>query len=197
MSPSRRCARTVRTSSCSTCRMPRVDGWGVLEHVRTMERSAAGGPRQRHARGASARPPQPLRHRLRVQAVRHQPSAPDLCGRDRRPPLIPASGIRREARKTFLVETTLLSETGIPLGKGQLRSAQPRRLPRRGRGGLRAGRSQVRVAFRLPGRDEPLRLVGRVRWRTEFTLGRRDRRRHRAGPGPAPAAHRRHRRRRA
>jgi len=85
-------------------------------------------------------------------------------------PVIAAKGSRREARKTFLVETTLLSDSGIPLGKGQLVQLS--------RGGFRVEvgvalepGSQVRIAFRLPGRDEPLRLVGRVRWRTEFMLG--------------------------
>ena len=151
-------------------RMPRVDGWGVLEHVRTMETPppvvlVSGmhevlppGHLNPYVTGYVCKPFD-IGHLLKTCA-----------GAIAANPVISAGGSRRESRKTFLVETTLMSETGIPLGKGQLVQLS--------RGGFRVEvgvamepGSQVRIAFRLPGRDEPLRLTGRVRWRTEFMLG--------------------------
>lgn len=151
-------------------RMPRVDGWGVLEHVRTMKTPppvvlVSGmheilppGHLNPYVTGYVCKPFD-IAHLLKTCA-----------GAIAAHPVIAASGSRRQPRKTFLVETTLMSETGIPLGKGQLVQLSP--------GGFRVEvgvalepGSQVRIAFRLPGREEPLRLAGRVRWRTEFVLG--------------------------
>lgn len=151
-------------------RMPRVDGWGVLEHVRTMElpppvvlvsgmhEVLPPGHLNPYVTGYVCKPFD-IGHLLKTCA-----------GAIATHPVIAASGSRRQARKTFLVETTLLSDTGIPLGKGQLVQLS--------RGGFRVEvgvalepGAQVRIAFRLPGREEPLRLAGRVRWRTEFMLG--------------------------
>jgi two-component system chemotaxis response regulator CheY len=151
-------------------RMPRVDGWGVLEHVRTMDfpppvvlvtglhEVIPPGHLNPYVTGYVCKPFD-IGQLLRTCA-----------GAIASKPFIPAVGSRREARKTFLVETTLLSDTGIPLGRGQLVQLS--------RGGFRVEvgvavepGARVRVAFRLPGREEPLRLVGHVRWQTHFTLG--------------------------
>ena len=151
-------------------RMPRVDGWGVLEHVRTMEAPppvvlVSGmhevlppGHLNPYVTGYVCKPFD-ITHLVKTCASAIEAQM-----------VMPAGGSRKEARKTFLVETTLLSETGIPLGKGQLVQLS--------RGGFRVEvgvalepGARVRIAFRLPGRDEPLRVLGRVRWRTEFMLG--------------------------
>jgi len=86
------------------------------------------------------------------------------------PRIIPAERSRKEPRRTFLVETTLVSETGLPLATAQLLQVS--------RGGFRVEIAiplqtgdAVRVSFRIPGRSEPLTLRGRVRWRQDFTLG--------------------------
>lgn len=151
-------------------RMPRVDGWGVLEYVRTMEgpppvvlvsgmhEVLPPGHLNPYVTGYVCKPFD-IGHLLKTCAGAIDTQA-----------IVPAGGSRRESRKTFLVETTLLSETGIPLGKGQLVELS--------RGGFRVEvgvavepGALVRIAFRLPGREEPLRVLGRVRWRTEFMLG--------------------------
>lgn len=151
-------------------RMPRVDGWGVLEHVRTMASPPAvvlvsgmhevlpPGHLNQFVTGYVCKPFD-INHLLKTCAGAIETQA-----------VVPSGGQRRESRKTFLVETTLLSETGIPLGKGQLVQLS--------RGGFRVEvgvavepGALVRIAFRLPGREEPLRVLGRVRWRTEFMLG--------------------------
>jgi DNA-binding response OmpR family regulator len=150
--------------------MPRVDGWGVLEHVRQM----------------SSPPPVVLvsgMHEVLPPGHLNPFVTGYVCkpfdiglllktcaGAIASQATIPATGARKEARRTFLVETTLLSESGIPLAQGQLVQLS--------RGGFRVELGvalepgdAVRIAFRLPGREEPLRLLGHVRWRTEFTLG--------------------------
>ncbi len=150
--------------------MPRVDGWGVLEHVRTM---AAPPPVVLVSGLHEILPPGHLNPFVTGYVCKPFDIGQLIktcAGAIVAEPVIPAGGSRREPRKTFLVETTLLSETGIPLAQGQLVQLSP--------GGFRVEvgvaiepGDAVRIAFRLPGRDEPLRLTGRVRWRTEFTLG--------------------------
>ena len=84
--------------------------------------------------------------------------------------VVPKGGNRKESRRTFLVETTLVSESGLPLAQAQLLQVS--------RGGFRVELAiplqtgdPVRIAFRVPGRSEPLILQGHVRWRQDFTLG--------------------------
>ena len=151
-------------------RMPRVDGWGVLEHVRTME---APPPVVLVSGMHEVLPPGHLNPFVTGYVCKPFDIAHLLktcAGAIAAQPLAASGGHRREPRKTFLVETTLLSDNGIPLGKGQLVQVS--------RGGFRVEvgvavepGARVRIAFRMPGRDEPLRVVGRVRWRTEFMLG--------------------------
>jgi CheY-like chemotaxis protein len=150
--------------------MPKVDGWGVLAHVRTMETPP---PVVLVSGMHEVLPPGDLNQYVSGYVCKPFDISQLLktcAGAIATAPVVPAVGSRREARKTFLVETTLLSESGIPLGRGQLVQLS--------RGGFRVEvgvalepGDPVRVAFKLPGRDEPLRLNGRVRWRSEFTLG--------------------------
>jgi DNA-binding response OmpR family regulator len=150
--------------------MPKVDGWGVLAHVRTMDDPP---PVVLVSGMHEVLPPGDLNQFVSGYVCKPFDIGQLLktcAGAIASAPMVPAGGTRREARKTFLVETTLLSETGIPLGQGQLVQLS--------RGGFRVEvgvalepGDPVRVAFKLPGRDEPLRLTGRVRWRSEFTLG--------------------------
>jgi two-component system, chemotaxis family, chemotaxis protein CheY len=150
--------------------MPRVDGWGVLEHVRKMESPP---PVVLVSGMHEILPPGHLNQYVTGYVCKPFDISQLLktcAGAIAAQPLVPAAGSRKEPRRTFLVETTLLSESGIPLAQGQLVQLS--------RGGFRVELGvaiepgdSVRVAFRLPGRPDPLRLTGRVRWRSEFTLG--------------------------
>jgi CheY-like chemotaxis protein len=150
--------------------MPNVDGWGVLEFVRTMadpppvvvvsgmREIVPPGHLSQYVTGYVFKP---FDVNQLVKTVRQTLAAP---------PVIPASGSRREPRRTFIVETTLLSDAGIPLAMGQLLQLS--------RGGFRLELAipyrtgdKVRVTCRIPGQNDPLTLRGKVRWRQDLTLG--------------------------
>lgn len=150
--------------------MPGVDGWGVLEHIHTM---AAPPPVVMVSGANEIVPPNHLTRYVTgyvfkpfnvAQLMRTCEAALAL------PRIIPASRSRKEPRRTFLVETTLVSDSGLPLATAQLLQVS--------RGGFRLEIAiplqtgdAVRVSFRVPGRAEPLTLRGHVRWRQDFTLG--------------------------
>jgi len=149
--------------------MPRLDGWGVLEHVRQMKNPP---PVVLVSGMHEILPPGHLNPYVTGYVCKPFDIGQLLktCAGALAASMVEAGGSRKEARRTFLVETTLLSESGIPLAQGQLVQLS--------RGGFRVELGvalepgdAVRIAFRLPGREEPLRVTGRVRWRTEFTLG--------------------------
>jgi CheY-like chemotaxis protein len=150
--------------------MPKVDGWGVLEFVR----------------GMADPPPVVVVSGMR-EIVPPGHLGPYVTGYVFKPfdvtqlvktckqtlasvPLEPAGGSRKEPRRTFLVETTLLSDAGLPLAVGQLLQLS--------RGGFRLELAipyrvgdKVRVTCRIPGQRDPLTLRGHVRWRQDLTLG--------------------------
>jgi two-component system response regulator VanR len=150
--------------------MPNVDGWGVLEFVRTMPSAppvlVVSGmheivPPGHLSEYVSGYVFKPFDVTKLVRTCQTALSSP---------PRVPAEGSRKEPRRTFIVETTLLSEAGLPLVKGQLLQLS--------RGGFRLELAiplnegdPLRVTFRVPGREEPLTLKGRVRWRNHATLG--------------------------
>jgi CheY-like chemotaxis protein len=150
--------------------MPEVDGWGVLEHVRTMPVPPAvivvsgmheivpPGHLSRYVSGYVFKP-------FNVaQLIRTCAEAVAL------PPRVPASGDRKEPRRTFIVETTLVSDTGVPLITGRLLQVSRSGFRMELAIPLNAG-DPVQVVFRVPGRAEPLALKGKVRWRKDLTLG--------------------------
>jgi CheY-like chemotaxis protein len=150
--------------------MPGVDGWGVLEHIHGM----ASPPPVVVISGAhEILPPGHLTRYVTgyvfkpfdvTQLLRTCDAALASAS------VVPKGGNRKESRRTFLVETTLVSESGLPLAQAQLLQVS--------RGGFRVELAiplqtgdPVRIAFRVPGRSEPLILQGHVRWRQDFTLG--------------------------
>jgi CheY-like chemotaxis protein len=152
-------------------RMPDIDGWGVLRFVRTMPHP----PRVVVVSGLNEIVP-PGDLGSCVAGYVHKPfnlsqlvkTCEDVL--TARAVMIPASGNRRDGRRTFVVETTIFSENGTPLALGQLLEI--------GRGGFRLELAipiepgdPLHVAFLLPGREAPLQLTGRVRWRNAFILG--------------------------
>jgi two-component system, response regulator, stage 0 sporulation protein F len=81
-----------------------------------------------------------------------------------------AGGNRHENRRGLVIETTLLSETGSTLVKADLIDISPHGFRLEVAIPLRAG-DPVRIAFPIPGRPEPLRVTGRIRWRNDDAVG--------------------------
>ncbi len=150
--------------------MPKVDGWGVLEHVRSipdpppvivvsgLEEIVPPGHLSRYVSGYVFKPFN-VAHLVRT------------CSEAMASPAsVPASGSRKESRRTFIVETTLVSDTGVPLITGRLLQVSRNGFRMELAISMKMG-DPVQVVFRVPGRNEPLLLKGRVRWRKDLTLG--------------------------
>ena len=150
--------------------MPRVDGWGVLEYVRTMTDPPAvilvtgaaevvpPGPLNRYVAGIVTKP----------FAVTQLIKAIELALSRRTDPRTPEE--RKDRRRTFVVQTTLLSESGEPLAIAHLEEISPRGF--RLELAIRISEGDpIRVAFQVPGREDPVEIRGRVKWRDGRTLG--------------------------
>jgi CheY-like chemotaxis protein len=150
--------------------MPGVNGWDVLKFIATLSCP----PPVIVASGLiEPVPPSPLS--ALVVGSLSKPFRVDallrMCHEVLATPVRqPASGSRKESRRTFFVEATLLSEEGAPLVTG--------RLVQLSRGGFRLDLAAVLAAgepafisFRIPGRDQPLELRGRVCWSNGRTMG--------------------------
>ena len=151
-------------------KMPNVDGWGVLEYVRTMDDP----PAVILVTGvAEAVPPGQLNAYVagivtKPFAITQLIKTIDLALSRR--PQAKTPDARKEQRRTFAVQTTLLSEAGQPLAIGHIEEISPR--------GFRLDLSirvaegdSIRVAFQVPGREQSVELRGRVKWRDAGTLG--------------------------
>jgi DNA-binding response OmpR family regulator len=152
--------------------MPRLDGWGVLTYVGGMD----GPPPVVLVSGLhDAVPPGHLNQFVTgfVPKPFDVPRLLSVC-KDAiaAGPAAPPQGTRKEHRRTFLIETTLLSERGRPLTRGQIVQLSENGFRAKLAVALEPG-DRVRVAFELPPRKDPVLLTGTVRWRTEFTLGAR------------------------
>jgi DNA-binding response OmpR family regulator len=138
--------------------MPKLDGWGVLERLRDLPD-----------------PPPVVMVTGMYEVVPPGHLGPCVAGYVIKPfsreqlvttcraalaaaPAAPATGSRREPRRTFVVERGQLTqvsphgfrlELAIPVQEGD----------------------PLRVTFRLPGREDPLELRGLVRWRSDVTIG--------------------------
>jgi CheY-like chemotaxis protein len=151
-------------------RMPNVDGWGVLEFVRGLEAP----PRVVIVSGLDEVIP-PGHLNQYVSGVITKPFAIAQLLKTlelawSRPAVVPQAGSRNAPRRTFVAETTLLSETGQPLAIGQLQEVSE--------GGFRVELSlrlqagdPVRITFKVPGRAEPVEFRGRVKWHQGAALG--------------------------
>lgn len=150
--------------------MPGIDGWGVLDSIARMPEP----PRVVIVSGLDEIvPPGHLQPCVAGSITKpfDVERLLDLCTRVLTSPAVePAGRARKEPRQTFVVETTLLSDGGLPLALGQITQLS--------RGGFRVELSiplapgdGIRVAFRWPGRPDPLVLNGRVRWRDDQALG--------------------------
>jgi CheY-like chemotaxis protein len=152
--------------------MPGIDGWGVLEHLKTTPdpppvvivtaRTDYGTFARGVREGGAAFVCKPFRFHELVAT----------CQRLMLPGGRPSPGAerRREARRTLMVEVKVLSRDRAPIALGELVNLGP--------GGaqvdlgvpLELGDS-VRVAFHIPGGETRLSIAGEVRWRASATRG--------------------------
>jgi CheY-like chemotaxis protein len=150
--------------------MPGINGWDVLKHIQAL---SCPPPVVVASGSTEARTADPLSRQVLGYLLK--PFRADdllkMCEQVLAASAIaPATGSRREARRTYVVEATLLSPLGVPLVAGQLLQLS--------RGGLRLELSApvepgdpVFVSFRIPGRERPLELHGCVRWREAALMG--------------------------
>lgn len=153
--------------------MPGLDGWGVIERLRKLPNP----PPVVVVSGRTDDVPPGVLDRCVAGSVTkpfHMVDLLETCRRvlaDSENAVAPAGAERRrEPRRRFIVEATIMTSEGSPLAMGtvtelsiggvQLDLAAP----------LEPG-SHVRVEFRLPGRPEPLNVGGCIRWRKGFALG--------------------------
>jgi CheY-like chemotaxis protein len=150
--------------------MPGLNGWGVLEHV---ERMADPPPVVLISGSAEVLPPGHLNQHVTGYVCKPFEVSQLLAACTAaltKATVVHAAGARKEARRTFHVEATLLSLAGVPLTRGQLIQVSPGGFRAEMPVGLRPG-DLIRIGFRLPPRKDPVRVTGRVRWQTETTLG--------------------------
>jgi DNA-binding response OmpR family regulator len=150
--------------------MPRVDGWGVLDHVGRLR------PRPPVIVISGEREIVPPGHLSQcVSGYFFKPfraaQLVDICTQiSSRPSVVAIGANRKETRRTFMVEATVFGEGEEVLARG--------RLVQLSAGGFRLelgesvppGRS-VRIAFSLPGHDRPIEVTGLVRWTDTLTIG--------------------------
>jgi CheY-like chemotaxis protein len=150
--------------------MPQVNGWRVLDHIDTLSSP----PPVVIVTGLyeTVPPRTPAAH---VVGYLFKPFRADalvtMCADVTAAPTVtPPSGDRREARRTYVVEATLVSPGGGPAARG--------RLVQISRAGFRFALAApvrpgdtVAISFRVPGHDRPLELKGHVRWRGPVMMG--------------------------
>jgi CheY-like chemotaxis protein len=150
-------------------KMPKVDGWGVLEFVHTLARP----PQVIVVTGMhEVVPPGHLSHFVAGYLIKpfDRDALLRACEKALKPPVEAFDGDRRDGRRTFIVDTTLLSETGTPLAIGQVVELSPHGFRVQLKVPVERG-DGVRVAFLLPGRPELVSFAGRVRWKEEVAIG--------------------------
>jgi DNA-binding response OmpR family regulator len=153
--------------------MPELDGWGVIERLR----KSPDPPPIVVVSGRTDDVPPGVLDRCVAGYVTKPFHVADLlatCRRvltdpERRPPE-GESERRCEPRRRFIVEATVMTAEGTPLAMGTVTELSIGGVKLDLAAPLQPG-SQVRVAFRLPGRTEPLNVGGRIQWRRGFALG--------------------------
>lgn len=150
--------------------MPGIDGWAVLTHIATLASpppvivttaltefvplSTLGGLVAGHMS-------KPFRGDALLKMCRDVLAVPAVT---------PPSGARKEPRRTYVVEATLLAPGGAPLVTGQLLQVSLGGFRLAAVGRVKPGQS-VSVRFPIPGRDRPMELRGTVRWRAAGMMG--------------------------
>ena len=147
-----------------------IDGWGVLKEVAALPRP----PRVLIMTGRGEIVP-PGKLAAYVTGHLHKPFPPEELLRAcavalDSPTTEPANDRRKEPRRRYLTEGTLLAGDGTEVGRAQLLQLSAH--------GFRADlppdvaeADTIVLHVELPGRERPLRLVGRVRWRRGPLVG--------------------------
>jgi CheY-like chemotaxis protein len=151
--------------------MPKFDGWGVLEHIRTTQASS------RVVLVTGLKELAPPDHDL-IQCVSGYLIKPfpvehllDTCkivlaGSC----VVPVTGTRKEERRLFVAEAVLVSDGGSRSTQGTLVQVSRQGFRLAICAAVQPG-DVATMILRVPGRKEPLRVTGRVRWRNESGLG--------------------------
>jgi DNA-binding response OmpR family regulator len=155
--------------------MPDLDGWAVIERLRRTPDAppivvvsgrsddVPPGPRGMLDRCVAAYVTKPFHVVELITACRR---VLDFQG-------APAAEVperRREVRRRFIVEATVLSADGVPLAMGTVTELSAGGVQLDLAAPLRPG-SDVRIVFRMPGRPDPLNVRGRIQWRNGLALG--------------------------
>ena len=150
--------------------MPGVDGWGVLEHLS----ARAERPRVVVVSGAQEiMPPGHLGQCITGYVFKPFRGAQliRICKEVlARTAVVPASGSRKAARRTFVVDASVIGDGGVAVAHGRLVEVS--------RGGFRlelgaplaVGRP-IKIAFRVPGHAHPIEVAGQVRWANALAVG--------------------------
>ena len=153
--------------------MPGLDGWGVIERLRDVPDP----PPIVVVSGRTDDVPPGVLDRCVAAYVTKPFHVADLLATCRR--VLAEAGRtvdhaegerRREPRRRFIVEATVMTAEGTPLAMGTVTELSIGGVKLDLAAPLHPG-SQVRVAFRLPGRAEPLNVAGRIQWREGMALG--------------------------
>jgi CheY-like chemotaxis protein len=150
--------------------MPRVNGWEVLEHIRGIE------PRPRVVVVSGVReivPPGQLGQCITGYVFKpfRVPELLKTCADVLSAPSMMASGgARKEARRTFIADATVLGEAGVPVARGRIVQVSTGGFRMELTAAVEPGRP-VTIAFHVPGHREAIQVTGLVRWRDMMTIG--------------------------
>jgi DNA-binding response OmpR family regulator len=155
--------------------MPGLDGWGVIERLRDMKDAP---PVVVVSGRTDEVPVEPggVLDKCVTAYVRKPFHVMELLSACRRVleaaagPPTPAEERRREPRRRFIVEATVMSVGGVPLAMGTVTELSTGGVQLDLAAPLRPG-SEVRVVFHLPNHPDPLSVRGRIQWRNGFALG--------------------------
>jgi len=159
--------------------MPGLDGWGVIERLRHV----ADAPPIVVVSGREGELPYAAPSgtgsldRCVAAYVTKPFHVQDLLTTCRRvlleagsPPDSRSEERRREPRRRFIVEATVMSVDGVPLALGTVTELSTGGVQLDLAAPLQPG-SEVRIVFRLPNQPMPMSVRGRIQWRNGLSLG--------------------------
>ena len=156
--------------------MPGLDGWAVIDRLREAqgappvvvvsgrEGDLPYGPAGTLDRCVSAYVTKPFHVQELLETCRRV-----LATVDSPVPDVDAER-RREPRRRFIVEATVLTADGVPLAMGTVTELSTGGVQLDLAAPLRPG-SEVRIVFRLPNHPAPMSVRGRIQWRNGLALG--------------------------
>jgi DNA-binding response OmpR family regulator len=156
--------------------MPGLDGWGVIAKLRDMADAPPIVVVSGRADDVPPGPPGMLDRCVAAYVTKpfHVMDLVTACRRVLDAFRNEASSVdeerRREPRRRFVVEATVMTGDGVPLAMGTVTELSTGGVQLDLAAPLRPG-SDVRIVFRMPGRADPLNVRGKIQWRNGFALG--------------------------